>query len=329
MQRRNFLKAAGATALAVVAAEQMTGCSSPSAKSPRQKTAVDKPKVFMTKDISGGGLMELFAALKTPVSGRVAIKMHWGEPGNTNYLRPEIIRPLCESLKASLVDSNVFYDSPRQMSAGNRQAAVDHGFTFAPVDILDDEGEIRLPVKNGKHLKEAILGSHIMNYDWIISVAHFKGHIMAGYGGTFKNLAIGIASVGGKRAIHTNGPGTEQWSCTGEPFFEKIIEYNKALMDVKGDRMLYFNVLNNLSTHCDCDAEAPAPSMPDIGMLASTDPVALDKASLDLIYARPETERHELSERIESVNGSYQVVYAEKAGLGSRKYELVELSSVG
>jgi uncharacterized Fe-S center protein len=328
MKRRSFLKTAGAgaTALAVVAAEQMTGCSSPSAKDQKQSAAVGKSKVFMTKDISGNGLMALFAALKTPVSGKVAIKMHWGEPGNINYLRPEIIRPLCESLKASLTDSNVFYDSPRQTSAGNRQAAIDHGFTFAPVDILDDEGEIRLPVKDGKHLKEALLGSHIMNYDWIVSVAHFKGHIMAGYGGTFKNLAIGIASVGGKRAIHTNGPGTEQWSCTGEPFFEKIIEYNRALIDARGDRMLYFNVLNNLSTCCDCDASAPAPTMPDIGMLASTDPVALDKASLDLIYARPETERHELAERIESVGGSYQVVYAEKTGLGSQKYELVELS---
>jgi len=270
--------------------------------------------------------MALYKALEKPASGKVAIKMHWGEPGNINYLRPEIVRELCMSLNATLVDSNVYYDSPRQTSAGNRQAAIDHGYTFAPVDILDDEGEIHLPVHGGKHFSEAILGSHIMNYDWIISVAHFKGHLMAGYGGTFKNLAIGIASVKGKEAIHTLGEGSGQWSCTGETFFEKIIEYNKALMDAKGDKMIYFNVLNNLSSLCDCDANAPRATIPDIGMLASTDPVALDKASLDQIYASPEAERHELVERIESRNGSFQIIYAEETGLGSQSYELIELN---
>ena len=321
MERRNFLKTAGATTLAMIAAGNLSNCG----LSTSGQGGEGKSKVFMTKDISGKGLMALYKALKKPASGKVAIKMHWGEPGNVNYLRPEIVKELCVSLNATLVDSNVFYDSPRQTAAGNRQAAIDHGYTFAPVDILDEEGVVRLPIQGGKHLTEAILGSHIMNYDWILSVAHFKGHVMAGYGGTFKNLAIGIASVAGKEAIHTLGPGTDQWSCTGEMFFEKVIEYNKALMDVKGDKMLYFNVLNNLSTNCDCDANAPRSSMPDIGMLASTDPVALDKASLDQIFARPEAERHELAERIESLNGGYQVVYAEKTGLGNQAYQLIEI----
>ncbi|MDR1223103.1 MAG: DUF362 domain-containing protein [Tannerella sp.] len=325
MERRDFIKTAGATTLAVMAAGSLSDCDSPVSK--QKKNESEKSKVFMTKDISGKGLAALYKVLEKPASGKVAIKMHWGEPGNINYLRPEIMRELCTSLNATLVDSNVFYDSPRQTSAGNRQAAIDHGYTFAPLDILDEEGEIRLPVNGGKHLAEAILGSHIMNYEWIISVAHFKGHLMAGYGGTFKNLAIGIASVAGKEAIHTLGAGSGQWSCMGEPFFEKIIEYNKALMDAKGDKMIYFNVLNNLSTLCDCDANAPHPTMPDIGIFASTDPVALDRASLDQIYARPEAERHDLAERIESVNGGYQVVYAEKMGLGSQQYELIDINA--
>ena len=323
MERRNFIKTAGATTLAIMVTGSMNSCNSPASR--QKKNGSPKSKVYMTTDISGQGLLSLYKALEKPASGKVAIKMHWGEPGNQNYLRPEIVQGLCVSLNATLVDSNVYYESPRQTSAGNRQAAIDHGYTFAPLDILDDEGEVRLPVNGGKHLTEAILGSHITNYDWILSVAHFKGHVVAGYGGTFKNLAIGIASVAGKEVIHTLGPGSGQFSCTGELFFEKIIEYNEALMDVKGDKMLYFNVLNNMSTDCDCDANAPHSTMSDIGILASLDPVALDKASLDQIYARPETERKELVERIESRGGGYQVIYAEEMGLGSQQYELIKL----
>jgi uncharacterized Fe-S center protein len=321
MKRRKFLKTVGTTAVAATAIG-LNSCNLFPTK--ENNTSV---KVYMTKDISGKGLLSIYKELvkERELNGKIAIKMHWGEPGNLNYLRPEIIHDLCMAVNATLVDSNVYYGSPRPTARGNRQAALDHGFTFSPIDVLDEAGEVRLPVNGGKHLSEAILGSHIMNYDSIISLAHFKGHIMAGYGGTFKNLAIGIASVAGKEAIHTNGPGTDMWSCTGEPFFEKIIEYNKALMDNKKGNMLYINVLNNLSTSCDCDSSAPPPSMPDIGILASTDPVALDKASLDQIYARPEAERHELVERIESCGGSYQVIYAEKMGLGSQEYTLVNI----
>jgi uncharacterized Fe-S center protein len=279
-------------------------------------------KVYFTTDISGKGILAAYKALGVPASGKVAVKLHVGEPGNQNYLRPELLRDLVTEVNASFVDSNTAYGGRRGNAEAHLQAANDHGFTYAPVDILDADGEVKLPIKNGKHLSEALLGSHIMNYDWIISVAHFKGHSLAGYGGTFKNLAIGIATPEGKRAIHSN-PGGSMFSSTGETFFEKIIEYNKALAEAKPGRMLYINVLNNLSTECDCNARAPAAAMADIGVMASLDPVALDKASLDQVYARPAGERKDLVERIESRNGAYQVIYGEKTGLGSQTYELI------
>jgi uncharacterized Fe-S center protein len=281
-------------------------------------------KVYFTADISGKGVLDVYRALGVPASGKVVIKLHMGEPGNENYLRPELLRDLAAAVKGSCADSNTAYGGRRGNTESHLQAAKDHGFTFAPVDILDADGEVKLPIRNGKHLKEAILGSHIMNYDWIISVAHFKGHSMAGFGGTFKNLAVGIATPAGKRAIHSD-PGGGMFSSSGETFHEKVIEYNKALMDAKSGRMLYINILNNLSTECDCSARAPKSAMADIGILASLDPVALEKASLDLIYAQPANERKALVERIESRKGIHQVIYAEKMGLGSQTYELVKL----
>jgi uncharacterized Fe-S center protein len=273
-------------------------------------------KVYFSADISGKGLLAVYRALGVPVSGKVAIKLHMGEPGNQNYLRPELLKDLTDTVKGTFVDSNTAYGGRRGTTAAHLESAKEHGFTYAPVDILDAAGEIKLPIKNGKHQKEALLGAHIMNYDWIISVAHFKGHSMAGFGGTFKNLAIGIGTPDGKRSIHTS---------SGEPFFEKIIEYNQALMSAKPGKILYINVLNNLSDDCDCNARASKPGMADIGIMASLDPVALEKASLDMIYARPAAERKDLVERIESRNGKHQVIYGEKMGLGRQAYELVKL----
>jgi uncharacterized Fe-S center protein len=281
-------------------------------------------KVYFTSDISSKGLLAVYKALGVTVSGKAIIKLHMGEPGNQNYMRPELLRELVNETKAGFGDSNTYYGGARGTVAGHLQAAKDHGFTYAPVDILDADGEVRLPVKDGKHLKEALMGAHIMNYDWIISVAHFKGHSQAGFGGTFKNLAIGIATPAGKGAIHSSAGGG-RFSSNGEPFFEKIIEYNKALMDAKPGKMLYINVLNNLSISCDCDSRAPHPAMPDIGIMASLDPVALEKASLDQVYQSPSEGKRHLIERIESRGGAYQVTYGEKSGLGSQVYELIRL----
>ena len=281
-------------------------------------------KVYFSQDISAKGILAVYKALGVNVSGKVAIKLHMGEPGNQNFLKPELLRDLTAAVNGSFVDSNTAYGGRRGDTRAHLQAAKEHGFTYAPVDILDEGGELKLPIKNGKHLSEALLGANIMNYDWIISVAHFKGHSMAGFGGTFKNLAIGIATPAGKRVIHSN-PGGAMFSSSGEPFFEKIIEYNMALMNSKPGRMLYINVLNNLSTDCDCSARAPKSSMADIGVMASLDPVALEKASLDLIYASPAEERKALVERIESRGGIHQVIYGEKMNLGSQNYELIRL----
>ncbi|GHV16424.1 hypothetical protein FACS189493_2250 [Spirochaetia bacterium] len=281
-------------------------------------------KVYFTGDISGNGIMAVYRALERPVEGRVALKVHMGEPGNTNYLNPELLRELALSVKGNFVDCNVYYGGPRVSITGHLQAAKDHGFTFVPVDILDAEGDIRIPVVGGSRITEAIVGRHIENYDWVISVAHFKGHSMAGFGGTFKNIGVGFASPAGKKQIHDE-PGGRMFSTTGNAFLEKVIETAKAVVDFKEDRFLYINVLNNLSVDCDCAANAAHPTMADIGILASTDPVALEKASLDLIYARPEAERRHLVQRIESRNGGYQIIYAEQIGLGSQEYELIKL----
>lgn len=285
-----------------------------------------KSKVYFTRDISAVGIMRAYNALGRPAHGRVALKMHMGEPGNQNYVRPELVRPLVKQTNATFVETNVFYGGPRAKTDGNLTSAREHGFDFAPIDILDADGEMTLPIKNGKHLKTAVLGAGYANYDFIISVAHFKGHEMAGFGGTFKNLAIGLASgKTGKAAIHMDSPDSGQWSSGREFFLEKIADYNSAVMNDMGDNIVYINVLNNLSTSCDCAANAPHPEMADIGIMASLDPVALDRASVDAVYNSNDPGKHHLIERIESVNGMHVLDAAERLGLGRQEYELIDL----
>ena len=282
-------------------------------------------KVYFTSDISSKGILDVYRALGVPVSGKVAVKVHFGEPGNINFARPELFSDLMKTVNGTFVDSNIIMGGARRGStAAHLQVAREHGFGYAPLDILDAGGEVKLPVKNGDQLTEALLGANIMNYDWIISLAHFKGHSLAGFGGTFKNLAVGIATPAGKRVLHGSS-GNNLFVGRGEPFLEKVVEYNMALSAAKPGKLIYINILNNLSLDCDCISRAGGPSMPDIGILASLDPVALEKASVDLIYARPASERRALVERIESRRGIHQVQYAEQKGLGSQTYELVRL----
>jgi uncharacterized Fe-S center protein len=304
------------------AASESPGASRPAVTEKAAGTA----DVYMTADISPEGLIAIYKALGREAEGNVAIKIHMGEPGGNYYLSPDLVKDFVLSVKGAFVDSNTAYGGRRASTAMHMQAAEDHGFTaYASVDILDADGEVKLPIENGKHLKEDVVGSHLENYDFVVVLSHFKGHAMGGFGGAVKNMSIGIASSSGKSLIHTAGEKTVGISGTQtqEEFLESMAEAAKAVADYEGERILYINVMNNLSVDCDCDSTPAAPSMEDIGILASLDPVALDKACVDLVYAAPDGQK--LIDRIESRNGLHTLDYAEEIGLGTQDYELVSI----
>jgi uncharacterized Fe-S center protein len=293
----------------------------------RQDTpaASGKAKVFFTRDISPEGLMDVYAALGRAAEGRVAVKISTGEPGGHNFLSPGLIRDLVRSVGGVIVESNTAYGGRRAGTAMHRQVARDHGFTaIAEVDILDAEGEMSLPVRNGAHLRENFVGSHYRNYDFWVVLSHFKGHAMGGFGGAIKNMSIGIASPAGKSWIHSAGASrTNPWGGRQDPFLESMAESAKAVADDRGERILYISVMNRLSVDCDCSASPAEPDMHDIGILGSLDPVALDRACVDLVYAAPDG--RSLIQRMESRNGMHTLTHAAAIGLGSLEYELVTI----
>lgn len=285
------------------------------------------PKVYLCKDITAGNLVRIYEALGRPVKGKVAVKLSTGEPGGHNFLQPALIKDLVKKVNGTIVECNTAYGGGRSDTGSHFKAAEDHGFTaIAPVDIMDADGEVRLPVKNGKHLKEDIVGSHYLNYDFTVVLSHFKGHAMGGFGGAIKNISIGIASSDGKRLIHSAGTSTTDWGNPAQDdFLESMAEAAQAVIQHCGDNILYISVANNLSVDCDCDSNPADPQMGDIGILASLDPVALDKACTDLVRASEDHGKIHLIERIDSRHGMHTLDYAERIGLGSQKYELVEL----
>lgn len=289
------------------------------------------PKVFFIKEITSDNIMRIYEALGRKAEGKVAVKLSTGEPGNPNHLDPKLIAPLVQSVGGTIVECNTAYGGGRDKTADHLKAAADHGFTaIAPVDIMDAEGEVALPVEGGKHLKEDFVGKNFLNYDFTIVLSHFKGHPMAGFGGALKNISIGIASSAGKAWIHSAGKTRdikEVWENLPEQdhFQESMAEASKAIITHAGDRILYISVANNLSVDCDCVATPEEPQMGDIGILASLDPVALDRACIDLVYASDDHGKIHLIERINSRNGMHNLSYAEQLGLGSQKYQLVEL----
>jgi uncharacterized Fe-S center protein len=230
-------------------------------------------------------------------------------------------------VNGTIVENNTAYGGRRASTAMHRQVAIDHGFTaIAAVDILDEEGDTSLPVTNGKNLTENYVGSHYLNYDFFVILTHFKGHAMGGFGGSIKNMSIGIASASGKSWIHSAGKSrTNPWGGPQDPFLESMAEAAKSVADDRGENILYINVMNRLSVDCDCNGNPAEPDMHDIGILASLDPVALDKACVDLVYAAPDGES--LIERIESRNGILTLTHAAQIGLGSLEYELVSIDS--
>lgn len=284
--------------------------------------------VFFTKDISPAGMMAIYNKLGREATGKVAVKLSTGEAGNTHYLSPNLIGELVQKVNGTIIEGNTAYGGSRSRTAMHRQVAEDHGFTkIARVDILDEEGEVSLPVVNGKHLKYDVVGSHFKDYDFVLVLTHFKGHAMGGFGGAIKNISIGIASPKGKVIIHTAGTRESGsiWYDRQDDFLESMAEAAKAISDSLdgGKRIMYISVMNHLSVDCDCDGSPAEPDMHDIGILGSLDPVALDQACVDLVYKAPDGES--LIRRMESRHGIHTVEYAEEIGLGSRSYDLVSI----
>ncbi len=290
-----------------------------------------RSKVYFIREITPENLVRIYDALERPATGRVAVKLSTGEPGGHHFLQPALIAQLVQKVNGTIVECNTAYGGGRAATADHLKAAEAHGFTaIASVDIMDADGEVALPVKNGTHLKEDIVGAHYLDYDFTMVLSHFKGHMMGGFGGALKNISIGIASSQGKAWIHSAGKTTDIAKVWGDlppqdDFLESMAEAAEAIIDHCGDKILYISVANNLSVDCDCDSNPEEPKMGDIGILASLDPVALDQACVDLVYASEDPGKVHLIERMESRHGIHTLEHAEVLGLGSRTYELVEL----
>lgn len=287
------------------------------------------PVVYMTTDISPKGIMAAYQALGRMPRGKVAVKLSTGEAGNTHYLSPDLIKDLVRLVDGTIVECNTAYGGSRASTAMHMQVAEDHGFTaIASVDIMDANGSVSLPVRGGSVLTENFVGSNYKNYDSFLVLSHFKGHAMAGFGGAIKNISIGIASAEGKSWIHSGGKSrTRPWGNVQDAFLDAMAEAGKSVSDSlgNGEKILYINVMNHLSIDCDCSGRPAAPDIHDIGILASLDPVALDQACVDLIYAAAGNKT--MLERIEARNGLRILEHGERIGLGSRRYELVNLDA--
>lgn len=289
------------------------------------EAAQGTPVVYMTREITPEGLMAVYQALQWEPQGRVAVKLSTGEPPASNYLRPELIAGLVQSLDGTIVECNTAYGGSRAETAMHYQVAEDHGFTaIADFQILDEEGSMTLPVQGGTRLSENYVGADFDDYDSYLVLSHFKGHSMAGYGGAIKNISIGLGSSEGKAWVHSAGSSrTNPWGGDQDAFLESMAEAGKSVSDYLGDQIVYINVMNRLSVDCDCDGNPAEPDMHDIGILASTDPVALDQACIDLVYGAEDGQS--LVNRIESRNGLHTLEHAQQIGLGSRSYELVSI----
>lgn len=292
-------------------------------ESKKNSNNANKAVVYMTRDISSEGLMAVYKALGCKATGKVAVKISSGEPGGHYFLSPKLIASLVQSVNGTIVECNTAYGGGRADTESHRHVVEEHGFTdIAPVDIMDADGSMSITVVGGKHLKEDMVGSHFADYDFVINLAHFKGHAMGGFGGVLKNMSIGIASSMGKSLIHTAGKETTGFGMNTpqDDFLESMAEAAKAVADYKGENIIYINVMNNLSVDCDCDSHPAKPEMDDIGILSSLDPVALDQACVDLVYAA--SDGKELIQRMESRHGIHTVEHAEEIGLGTRNYDL-------
>ena len=294
-----------------------------------------KSKVYFTKNISPEGLIKIYESLGVVLDGNVAVKVSTGEKGSKGYLKADLIKPLVDMLNGTIVECNTAYPGKRNTVQEHLEVAKEHGFTDMGngIDILDEDGEFKIPVNNGKHLKYDLLGSNFDKYDSYLNLAHGKGHAMGGFGANLKNQSIGFASRNGKVYIHSCGhteSSEECWSDSHEQidFIESMGEAAKAVADYiesKGKKIVYITVMNALSVDCDCDKDQGDPVMGDLGIIGSLDPVANDQAFIDMVYASNDPGAKELQERIDTRLGRHILEYSESLGLGSTDYELIKI----
>ena len=299
--------------------------------------AFGQSKVYRTKEITPGSLVKIYKALGVEAQGRVAVKISTGEGGNTHYLKPTLIRNLVEEVNGTIVECCTAYGGSRQDPKKHWETIHEHGFdSIFAVDLMDEFGEIRIPIKDQKHLKYDIVGEHLANYDFMINLAHFKGHAMGGFGGVMKNASIGVASTNGKAYIHSAGKTADPkltWSPeyiaagpTQDLFLESMAAAAQAVHNYFGGKVIYINVMNNMSVDCDCNGHPAKPELQDMGIVASLDPVAVDQACLDMVFnyqGKPGDDNKPLIERINRQHGTYITDYAEQMGFGSKTYELI------
>lgn len=289
-----------------------------------------KAKVYFSKKITPEMVVSLFEHLNRELPGKVAVKVHSGEEGNQNYLHPEFMRPMVEHVKGTIVECNTAYDGERNSTEKHQKLMENHGWTkYFDVDLMDAEGpDLKLSIPNGKVLKENLVGKNIANYQSMLVLSHFKGHPAGGYGGALKQLSIGCASTAGKCLIHSGGLITDQsivWDHMAEQdvFCEGMADAAESIVEYFQDRLAFVNIMCNLSVDCDCCAVAEDPCMADIGILSSTDPVALDQACMDLIYQSDDPGRDHFIERVESLHGTHTIDAAAELGYGTKEYELI------
>lgn len=320
ISRRVFMQT-GALALGTFAVSKYAGISSVFA------AQQEKSQVFFTKDINAAGLLKIYSKINQNITGRIGIKLHTGEPHGPNILPRDMVKALQQQIpNSNIVETNTLYKGKRFTTADHCETIKINGWDFCPVDIMDEDGAVMIPVRDGKHFKEMSVGKHLLDYNSLVVLTHFKGHASGGYGGSLKNIAIGCADgTTGKKMIHgaPDNVRYELW-LKGEPFQENMVESAKATVDHFGKRMVYINVLRNMSVDCDCAGTSAAPvKAHDIGILASTDLLAIEQASIDMVYKLPEAELHDLKERIESRKGLRQLSYMKEMKMGNDQYQLI------
>lgn len=298
---------------------------------PYSERTGEESVVYFTRDLSAEGLRKIFARVSQPLTGKIGVKLHTGEPHGPNI----IPRPWVEALikndlpDANIVETNTYYEGARYTTEQHRETLKVNGWTFCPVDIMDEDGTVALPVKDGKWFTEMYMGKNLVNYDSLFVLTHFKGHVMGGFGGSNKNIGIGCADGRiGKKMIHTAEGSDDQWSIAEEELMEKITESSKATVDYFKDKITFVNVLRNMSVSCDCEGVEAAPVVtPNIGIVASLDILAVDQASVDLVYALKKEDNHDLVERIETRHGLRQLSYMKEMGMGNDKYKLIDIDN--